>query len=679
MSFLAPLFLAGLAALAIPVLLHLIQREKKQIVHFPSLMFVRKIPYKSVQRRRIHNWLLLAIRLAALLLIVAAFARPFFSAATQAAVPGTGARELVVLLDQSLSMGYGDRWDRARAAAREALSALGSSDRGSVVLFSSSAEIAVRSSAEQNRLQGAIPSTPPTAGGTRYAPALKVAGSILGESTLPRREVVLISDFQRGGWRGEEGAKLPVGATLTPVSVAGPTVQPNLAVTSLSMARSTFSNQERVTVTAALVNRSDAAASAVPVALEFGGRAVQTETIDLPANGTASVSFMPVTVTGDFMRGTVRVANDGLSLDNTFAFVLSPSQPVRVVLVDRGGNTALYLTRVLGVGESPRYETVVRGPDEVSDQDLQRSAVVVLNDVPVSTGLARRLQRFVEAGGGLFMAAGPRAAWPAEGDILPATLLGPVDRSRGDAARIGTLELGHPVFEIFRAPRSGDFSSVRVYGYRTVTPTADAQVLARFDGGAPALVERRVGTGRVLLWATGLDLAWSDLPIKPVFLPFVHRSMQHLAAWREPSPWMSVGQVLDTDVTSRAIAQPGAKVALTPSGKRLALEDEGSPVLELAEQGFYEIRRQARSGGDTEAAVVASNPDPAESDLTAMDPRDIVLATAADTGGAQGAAPTVPLTPEAREKQQRVWWYLLCVGVLLLGADTVLSNRLGKA
>ena len=102
-------------------------------------------------------------------------------------------------------------------------------------------------------------------------------------------------------------------------------------------------------------------------------------------------------------------------------------------------------------------------------------------------------KRFVEAGGGLFVAVGARATWSTDVDMLPASLQAPVDRSRGDAARIGALEYGHPVFEPFRAPRSGDFATARIYGYRSVTPAADAQVLARFDGGAPALLERRVG------------------------------------------------------------------------------------------------------------------------------------------------------------------------------------------
>ena len=118
MTFLTPLFLAGLGAIAIPVLIHLIQREKKRVIEFPSLMFVRRIPYQSVRRRRIRHWALLLLRAAAIALVVAAFARPFFRQGAVAAAVGGGAREIVILLDQSASMGYGDRWARAQEAAR---------------------------------------------------------------------------------------------------------------------------------------------------------------------------------------------------------------------------------------------------------------------------------------------------------------------------------------------------------------------------------------------------------------------------------------------------------------------------------------------------------------------------------------------------------------------------------
>lgn len=679
MSFIAPFFFVALAGLAIPVLIHLIQREKKQVVRFPSLMFVRRIPYKSVRRRRIHNWLLLMVRMAALLLIVLAFARPFLWRPDPIVNSLGGAREVVILLDRSYSMTYADRWSRAQSAARDAIRAMAASDRASVVLFASGADIALRSTSERDRLEAVVAAAAPGSGTTRYAPALKVAGSLLAESPLPRREVVLISDFQRIGWRGEEGARLPSDVALTPMPITGASDAPNVAVTSVSLARSTFSNQERLAATAAVVNRSDTPMHGGTLTLEVNGRAIETEHLDLAADGAGSVEFAPFTITSRNMRGTVRVAADALPADNAFNFVVSPSRPVNVVVVDRAagaGPGGLYLMRALSIGESPRFETVVRQAEALSDTDLQRASVVLLNDVAVPASLARRLGRFVEDGGGLFVAVGSRAAWPADADVLPATLAAPVDRSRGTTARLGTLEYAHPVFEVFRAPRSGDFAAAQFYGYRAVTPADTAQVLARFDAGAPALLERKLGSGRVLLWASTLDLAWSDLPLKPVFLPFVHRAVRHLAAYSEPSPWSTVGQVLDPSAGLTRGPAASSRVALTPSGRRVALDEEGSEVLELSEPGFYELRQAAHA---SEPTIIASNVDPVESDLTAMDPKDIVAAAAG--GGEEGptARNQVPLTPEEQERAQRLWWYLLSAGVLLLGAETLLSNRMSKA
>src|SRR5258706_4299074 len=110
MAFLTPFFLAGLGAIAVPVLIHLIQRERKRVVEFPSLMFVRRIPYQSVRRRRIRHWWLLLMRVAAIALLVLAFARPFFRQSAMAAAATVGAREVAILLDQSASIGYRDHW-----------------------------------------------------------------------------------------------------------------------------------------------------------------------------------------------------------------------------------------------------------------------------------------------------------------------------------------------------------------------------------------------------------------------------------------------------------------------------------------------------------------------------------------------------------------------------------------
>src|SRR3954470_3507338 len=269
MSFLSPFLLAGLGAIAVPIIVHLIQRERKRVIEFPSLMFVQKIPYQSVRRRRIRHWALLLMRALAIALIVAAFARPFFPASAAAALAATGgAREAVILLDQSASMGYGDRWQRALDEAGKVIDSLGPADKATLVLFGRNAEENMRATSDRGRLQAALRSASLTAGGTRFGPALKLAESILARSTLQRKEAVLISDFQKTGWTGSEDVHFSEGVSLTPVSVGTETVA-NIAVPSVTFGRSSFSNQERVTVTAGVANKSAAAATGVPVSLEI--------------------------------------------------------------------------------------------------------------------------------------------------------------------------------------------------------------------------------------------------------------------------------------------------------------------------------------------------------------------------------------------------------------------------
>lgn len=258
--------------------------------------------------------------------------------------------------------------------------------------------------------------------------------------------------------------------------------------------------------------------------------------------------------------------------------------------------------------------------------------------------------------------------------MMPALPGEAIDRSRGGAGRLVGLEYGHTVFDPFRAPRSGDFSAARFYGYRAVTPQPGATILARFDDGAPALVERRLGAGRILLWTSSLAIEWSDLPLKPVFLPFVHQMARHLSGYREPAPWLTVGEVLDPARTVVAGAADEVKAVVSPSGQRISLDPEGGDVVELEEQGFYELRGEGQSGGP--AATVAANVDLSESDLTAMDPTEVVAAVTGLAGGTAAGAEAAQMTDATRESTQRIWWYLLFAGAVLLAAETLVSNRM---
>jgi hypothetical protein len=690
MAFLAPLFFAALATLTIPILIHLTQRERKQVVEFPSLMFLEKIPYQSVRRRRIRDWPLLAMRLAAILLIVFAFARPFFERPIAALGNSSGPREVVILLDRSYSMAYGDRWTRAQAAARQVVQGMSSGDNVTVILFGTSAQIEVRATADLSRISAAIDGAKVSAEATRYSPALKLAQRVLADSTRQNREVVMISDFQRNGWVRDENLRLPGGTVFRPVPITD-TQPANLTVSSVLPQRSLFSGQERVTVAAGVINRGPSAVNNVQVALELDGRSVETKSISVQPGAPASVTFQPFTLARAFTRGTVRIGDDALKQDNAFHFVASPAQrlPVLVLEPSRAAREAsFFLQKALSIGNTPAFQVDIREGESIASTDLDRHRVVILNDTAaLSSGDI--LKNFVSKGGGLLVILGERSNWGTDSnDLLPGVPASVVDRP-GRGGALAELDFSHPILELFKAPRSGNLTTARFFRYRSLTmkpepegdregePAPTRRVVARFDDGAVAMAERRIGSGHVILWSSTLDNYWNDLAVKSVYLPFVHELVRYLATYQEPANWFTIGEVVDPGHLLRAsglgVQSGTGALILTPTGQRI--EQSGTPTpVQLEQPGFYEIRSRSNQSG---TVTLAANLDTAESDLTMLDTQELTAALAGKPGsvnpaGADGSA----LTPEDQERRQNFWWYLLMSGIILLGLETAISNRM---
>jgi hypothetical protein len=685
MSFLAPLFFVGLAAVAVPIFVHLIQRERRNVIEFPSLMFVQRVPFQSVERRRIHNWPLLLLRLGAMALLIAAFARPFFNVdPVSAAAAATGAREVVILLDRSASLGYGDHWERAQREARRVVSGLGGGDRATLVLFDQSPEETIRATFDTGTLNGAIAAATVTAGSTRYAPALRLAQSLLSRSDRSRREAYLISDFQRSGWERQEEIVLPEGATLTPVPI-GDGVEAGLSVASISVQRASFSGQERATIVAGLVNRSPTAVQQ-PVRLEIDGRVIETKTASIGANASGSVTFEAVTVADANLQGVIRAGTDAFAKDNDFYFVLSPSRPLGVLVVDAEGarGSSLYVKTVLDLGKTPPFRTEITSSGRLTDSQLDGKALVILNDAStLGSGVANRLRAFVERGGGLLIALGERTPVSGDWPVLPGSPGAAVDRMSFRGGTLGYLDYSHPVLDGFRDPGSGNFASMRFLKYRALTPGPADRVLARFDDGGAALVERRVGNGRVMAFTSTFSADWNDAPKHAMFLPLLHEIARYLAQYEEPEPWHTVGRMLDISAPVGALVRQGAispgvgasGVVVAPSGQQSTLGQGGAMSIELAEQGFYSVRLAGT--GDRRPFAVAVNLDPAESDLSALQAAEFLAAVTTRPAGAAGQAlEQVQVTPVDVEKRQSVWWFLVVTALGILLVESVLANRM---
>jgi hypothetical protein len=414
--------------------------------------------------------------------------------------------------------------------------------------------------------------------------------------------------------------------------------------------------------------------------------------VTVAPNASGSVTFDALTVADANMRGVIRAGTDAMPKDNDFYFVLSPSRPVSVLILQSDGvgpETSLYISAGLAGSKAPPFKTDVVTLSRFVPGNLDGRAVVILNDATsLPTTAVESLGRFVEQGGGLFVILGAHTPVNSDWPLLPGTLAAPVDRMGSRGGTFGTMDFSHPIFEQFKEPRNGNFANMRFFRYRRLVTGPADRVLVRYDDGGTAMVERRVGSGRVLALTSTVDRDWNEFPTHPMFVPVLNESVKYLAQYGEPQPWHIVGRMLDISAPVASLVRSGqasrtqgaAKggVVVSPSEKQVTLGGEGTPSIELAEQGFYSVRLPGM--GDQRPFSVAVNLDPAESDLSPLSPTEFLAGAtgraAVTTGGQSLEHPE--LAPSDIEKKQSLWWYLLVVGLFMLLAEAVLSNRLSK-
>jgi hypothetical protein len=396
---------------------------------------------------------------------------------------------------------------------------------------------------------------------------------------------------------------------------------------------------------------------------------------------------------------------DQLTADDRYYFTIAPDAGVSVLVVEPStprANQSLYLTRALAIGDRPSFRVDIRKTGGLAPADLEGRSLIIFDEVgpPVGDGAAR-LREFVISGGGVLIAAGdqlPVSAWQAEwSSALPGPIGSVIDRAGDAGGTLAWIDYDHSVFDVFNAPRSGDFATARFLRYRrlTVRPDSGARraagvadtaagshILARFDDGAPALVEHRVGRGKVIVWASTLDSYWNDLALQPVFLPFVHQVAKYAGRYSGARPWFTAGEVLDlsrhAELTGARRTGEGAIVVEAPSGAKTRLASSNEGLVPLHEQGLYEIRPEGAARGMGQR--VAVNLDPAEANLARIDPEELKASVLASGGAAMAAGAVLADAPtrEDTERRQTIWWYLLALAGVLLATETLMSNRLSR-
>ena len=658
LSFLVPAFLAGLAALAIPVFIHLRHREWERPHRFPSLMFLRRIPIRTMRRRRITDWLLLALRAAVVALLVFAFSRPFFRQDAEAAA-AAGSRAVVVLLDRSLSMGHREVWPRALDSAAAVVRGLRPTDRVAVIRFDEQAEVAQSLTTDHAAALAAISATRVTGRGTRYAAGLRAARQALVAAQEPG-EIVVVTDLQRSGLTGLAGVELPAGTAVRAAAV-GARDRGNAAVIGADAQRLPAGERSELLVTARVSARELGGPRRTRLTLNLDGRAAGSKEVSLSPDGVSTVSFDPVPLAAGRARAVVTLEPDALPADDTLRLLVPAEAGLRVLLAGGRAEDVLFAERALGIGREPRF--VVERRLALDPAALRGASVVMVFDPRFAEGgTGAALDQWVRDGGGLILT-GPRIPG---GALVPGTASGTVERLSDGGGSFGEVSRDHPIFAPFREAGTAVLGAARFLRYPRITPAEGSQVLARFDDGAPLLVEQARGNGRVLLVAAPLDNLAGDFPLQPGFLPFLRRLAIHAAGHRVAPLWRTTGE---TGIVPGGVREP---VIATPAGGLVRPASDSAPcTVVLEEAGFYQTYANRAAGEPLD--VIAVNPPPAESDLTPADPRELLIGVRQADSSAAPARER--LAAAEQESRQGVWRLLLGAVAVLLIVEAIVANR----
>jgi hypothetical protein len=672
MGFLAPWFLGGLLAVGLPVFVHLLRKQTTVPRPVSSLMFFEQGTQSSVRHRRLRYLLLFALRVALVVLLALAFARPFFRHKSVLASD----KLLLVVVDDSYSMNAvganaGTRLDEAKRGVLEVLAHKARGQKAQVIVLGGEMQLLTQPVEDAGELRAAVEGIEPGDGHATFG-ELGRGMRAMAETVHVPVELDLFSDMQEANMPGNFADMVIPGNVALVLHRVGPAAAAaNWSVESVQ-APGQLVDTKKARVIAVIAGHETVAATKTAQVV-VNGNVVATKKVDVPANGRATVVFEGLDVPYGESRCAVRIDGaDGFAKDDTSRFAVKRGDPERVLFVHQASDTRspLYFGAALGAAAQASFVLQPITPEQAGDIDPAQYAFVVLSDVPsVPSILENALIRNVQAGGSVLVAVGISSAHrehiPVFGGNVADGHFYARRSSEGDGfTTVGSADAAYPAMKDVK-----EFEGAKFF-YAAVVDPDGAQVVARLADGTPLVMDRQMGEGHVMLFASGFDNVTNDLPLNPAFVAFVDQTTRYLSGEERASG----SRVVDSYVQLRNPVNAGAASKATvdvigPDGRRpLSLKEAAAAEsFQLAHAGFYQIR--FANGRD---ALLAVNPDARESDLAVI-PDDVLKLWSGSAASPDAAA--AETTADASKDVSGVWWWFMLLLLITAVAETILASR----
>ncbi|MBN2711975.1 MAG: BatA domain-containing protein [Planctomycetes bacterium] len=705
--------IGGVAAVAVPVVVHMVHRRRIREVHWGANRLLVELIRNNRRRLFIDQWLLLAIRCLAVFMVAMALTRPAFmpkyDSVGAGALDRKGRVAAVILFDDSASTGAGrgiSSLDKMKKLAVAYIDSLDKGDEVSVILLSQMDLLQSDPLLDLDAARSLVGNIKGTSIASDVPSLLEHGLEQLHRHLIPRGEIVLVTDGFVGGWMPElkerwqsirsrlAESKFSGNNEFSPKFIV---LQPeddstvsNLSVSRIEINRLVVPANKNVSIIAEIRHRGPMVAHNMWVQLEIDGRVVEARPFVIEPGETRDAAFSHTFAKAGShsIRVIINGAHDVFPQDDSRSLSFQVHDKIPVLLVDGSyGDSKRKGLEFLDLALAPYRDgrdlfSITRTAfSELSQFRLYDYRVIILGDVEgMGSESLAELEKFVVAGGGLLVGLGPKSDrelinrfWARGGDgFLPCSLSDKREKKSG--FRIGSVNPSYPALSFLKnnATVGSDCSILTYYSLDTsLVNTGELSTLLSLHNGDPLLVARKRGMGMCVLSTTSLDLAWNDFPLTPYYVAIYRGIVSYLASDILPPRNLTPGSPISYISSSELLQAEGPDGLAVPlmQGAWQGRRAYRSPV--IYDVGLYRIQELT-----SDSTVYFSYNIPAiESKLEPMPDKMIEsLVGSAGYSRLRGEdAVREAFNPDER-KPVEFWDKLVLAGILLLFIETVVSR-----